>query len=65
MLSFRALSALAALLVSLPAAAAQSPAAVFGIELAEPGTIGPRPVKPEDARRLGLASEALRREVAG
>jgi hypothetical protein len=65
MLSLRALPALAALLVGLPAAAASSPAAVFGIELAEPGTIGPRPVKPEDARRLGLASEALRREVAG
>ncbi|AWB20483.1 DUF2380 domain-containing protein [Methylobacterium currus] len=71
MLSLRALPALAALLAGLPAAAApssaevSSPAAVFGIELAEPGTIGPRPVKPEDARRLGLASDTLRREVAG
>ncbi|SFU88932.1 Protein of unknown function [Methylobacterium sp. 174MFSha1.1] len=65
MLSLRALPAVMALLAGLPAAAAPSPAAVFGIELAEPGTIGPRPVKPEDARRLGLASEALRREVAG
>ncbi|MET7242594.1 DUF3280 domain-containing protein [Methylobacterium sp. EM32] len=65
MLSFRALPALAALLVGLPAAAAPNTAAVFGVELAEPGTVGPRPVRPEDARRLGLASEALRREVAG
>ncbi|AWN46725.1 hypothetical protein DK419_10720 [Methylobacterium terrae] len=68
MLVLRALPALAALLVGLPAAAAPeragvTKAAVFGIELAEPGTIGPRPVRPEDARRLGLASEALRRAV--
>ncbi|KMO44749.1 hypothetical protein VQ03_01485 [Methylobacterium tarhaniae] len=69
MLSFHALPALAALpvglLVGLPAAAAPTSAAVFGIELAEPGTVGPRPLKPQDARRLALASETLRREVAG
>ncbi|KMO37420.1 hypothetical protein VQ02_13390 [Methylobacterium variabile] len=65
MLVPRALPALAALLLSVPAAAAPDAAAVFGIELAEPGTIGPRPLRPEDARRLALASEALRREVAG
>lgn len=65
MLSFRALPALAVLLAGLPAAAAPNSAAVFAIELAEPGTIGPRPVKPQDARRLGLATDALRREVAG
>lgn len=65
MLSFRALPALAALLAGLPAAAAPSTAAVFEVELAEPGTIGPRPVRPEEARRLRLASDALRREVVG
>ncbi|TGD96030.1 DUF3280 domain-containing protein [Methylobacterium nonmethylotrophicum] len=63
MLVLRALPALAALLVGLPAAAAPEAAAVFPIELAEPGTIGPRPLRPEDMRRLGLASDALRREV--
>ncbi|MFH6783942.1 MULTISPECIES: DUF3280 domain-containing protein [Methylobacterium] len=73
MLVLRTLPALAALLVGLPAAAAPEQAqvekagaekaAVFGIELAEPGTIGPRPLRPEDARRLNLASEALRRAV--
>ncbi len=61
----RALPALAVLLAGLPAAAAPNDVAVFGIELAEPGTIGPRPLKPQDARRLGLATDALRREVAG
>ncbi len=65
MLSLRALPALAVLLVGLPAAAAPNSAAVFGIELAEPGTFGPRPLKPQDARRLALATDALRREVAG
>ncbi len=44
MLSLRALPALAVLLVGLPAAAAPNSAAVFGIELAEPGTFGPRPL---------------------
>lgn len=63
MLVLRALPALAALFVGLPAAAAADKAAVFGIELAEPGTIGPRPLRPQDAKRLALASEALRREV--
>ena len=71
MLVLRALSALAILpaLAALPAGssaqAASSPAAVFAIELAEPGVIGPRPLKPDEARRLALATEALRREVAG
>ncbi len=63
------LPALAALLVGppviSPVLAASSPAAVFAIELAEPGVIGPRPLKPDEARRLALATDALRREVAG
>lgn len=63
MLVLRALPAMAALLVGLPAAAGSDKAAVFGLELAEPGTIGPRPLRPQDAKRLALASEALRREV--
>ncbi|GJD50311.1 hypothetical protein OPKNFCMD_3050 [Methylobacterium crusticola] len=69
MLVARALSVLALLLsaaaaLAAPEAAPSRRAAVFGIELAEPGAVGLRPLRPEDARRLALATATLEREVA-
>ncbi|MGY2047375.1 DUF3280 domain-containing protein [Methylobacterium sp. JK268] len=64
MLSARLLPALALVLLPGAGRAAPQTAAVFGIELAEPGVIGARPPRPEEQRRLTLASDALRREVA-
>ncbi|WP_407519955.1 DUF3280 domain-containing protein [Methylobacterium oryzisoli] len=67
MLPARLLPALAALLLldaARPAAAAPETAALFGIELLEPGVVGGRPPRPDEARRLALATEELRKAVA-
>ncbi|GJE02405.1 DUF3280 domain-containing protein [Methylobacterium isbiliense] len=64
MLPARLLPALAALLLPGMAAAAPEKAAVFGIELLEPGVVGGRLPRPDEARRLALATEELRKAVA-
>ncbi|ACA19341.1 conserved hypothetical protein [Methylobacterium sp. 4-46] len=60
----RLLPFLAALLLPGAALAAPRSAAVFGIELLDPGVVGGRPPRPEEARRLALITDALRRAVA-
>ncbi|MFE1600339.1 DUF3280 domain-containing protein [Methylobacterium sp. ID0610] len=47
------------------ARAAPETAAVFGIELLDPGAVGGRPPRPEEARRLALATDTLRAAVQG
>ncbi|ACL60163.1 DUF3280 domain-containing protein [Methylobacterium nodulans] len=46
------------------ALAAPEKAAVFGIELLDPGVVGGRPPRPEESRRLALATDELRKAVA-
>lgn len=66
-MSFAPSKLLAALLViwltPLPAYAAEK-AAIFGMELNDPGVVGGRKARPEEARRLGLVTEELRKALA-
>jgi hypothetical protein len=64
MQSARPLLLLAALAASAPALAAPEKAAVFGIELLDPNAVGGRAPRPEEARRLALATDELRKAVA-
>lgn len=50
----------------LPGAAWAAPdkAAIFAIELNDPGVVGGRKARPEEARRLGLVTEELRKALA-
>ncbi|WP_019903827.1 DUF3280 domain-containing protein [Methylobacterium sp. 77] len=49
-----------------PAAAAPDKAAIFGIELNDPGVVGGRKARPDEVRRLALVTEELRKAlVAG
>lgn len=43
-----------------PAAAAPEKAAIFGIELNDPGVVGGRKARPDEVRRLALVTEELR-----
>lgn len=60
----RPLLLLAALAGPAPALAAPEKAAVFGIELLDPNVVGGRAPRPEEARRLALATDELRQAVA-
>lgn len=55
---------LGASLLSGPALAAPGKAAIFGIELNDPGVVGGRKARPEEARRLALVTEELRKALA-
>ncbi|MEH3148387.1 MAG: DUF3280 domain-containing protein [Methylobacterium frigidaeris] len=62
----RLLPVLCALLLPGPALAAGEPvkAALFPVELLEPGVVVARPLRPDETRRLALATEELRRQIA-
>ncbi|HEX8418268.1 MAG TPA: DUF3280 domain-containing protein, partial [Methylobacterium sp.] len=54
-----------ALLGALPGAAVAAPerAAIFGIELNDPGVVGGRKARPDEVRRLALVTEELRKAL--
>jgi len=55
---------LAAGAVAAPAQAAPEKAAIFGVELFDPGVVGGRKARPDEARRLGLVTDELRKALA-
>ncbi|RVU21607.1 DUF3280 domain-containing protein [Methylobacterium oryzihabitans] len=65
MVAPRLLPLLCALLLPGPVLAAGEPvkAALFPVELLEPGVVVARPLRPDETRRLGLATEELRRQI--
>ncbi|MFD1301928.1 DUF3280 domain-containing protein [Methylobacterium marchantiae] len=46
-----------------PAIAAPEKAAIFGVELNDPGVVGGRKARPDEARRLALVTEELRKAL--
>nr|USU31818.1 DUF3280 domain-containing protein [Methylobacterium sp. OTU13CASTA1] len=58
------LGLLLALAVGAPAQAAPEKAAIFGIELFDPGVVGGRKARPDETRRLVLVTEELRKALA-
>lgn len=54
-----------ALLAALPGPAAAAPgkAAIFTVELLDPGVVGGRKARPDEQRRLALATEELRKTL--
>lgn len=54
-----------AVLCALPSAALAAPekAAIFGIELNDPGVVGGRKARPDEVRRLALVTEELRKAL--
>lgn len=47
-----------------PARAAPEKAAIFGVELFDPGVVGGRKARPDEVRRLGLVTDELRKALA-
>lgn len=56
-------SALAASALAGPARAAPEKAAIFGIELLDPGVVGGRKARADEVRRLGLVTDELRKAL--
>ncbi|KQT70521.1 hypothetical protein ASG51_13445 [Methylobacterium sp. Leaf465] len=46
-----------------PAQAAPEKAAIFGVELFDPGVVGGRKARPDEVRRLGLVTDELRKAL--
>ncbi|WP_375408003.1 DUF3280 domain-containing protein [uncultured Methylobacterium sp.] len=60
------LAPLFGLALMLPGAALAAPekAAIFGIELNDPGVVGGRKARPDEVRRLGLVTDELRKALS-
>lgn len=57
------LAILAGSVLAGPALAAPDKAAIFGIELNDPGVVGGRKARPDEARRLALVTDELRKAL--